>query len=562
MKNNGYKRLHKYIILSMVLAPVMIYVGALAIGYIYFANSLESSTESIMERVIKDHRQMIESFLEERKGDLTFLQDTYTYDELTNNQILAQILKQLQKKSPAFIDLGIFDNNGLHVAYQGPYDLTGRQYKKEGWFREVIEQGYYISDVFLGFRKVPHFVIAVVMNSEKRWVIRATIDTYLFNTLVEHISIGKTGEAYIVNAKGMLQTQRRSGGALMEVDEMNGGMPKYHEGIKVFMQSGINKEEFLTATTWLNNRSWMLVVRQDKQDAFQSLHSASYIIILLSIVGILIIIVVSFFLSTSIIRRMGEVNAEKDQLQYQLIRAGGLAELGEMATGFAHEINNPLQIIKNEQTLIRMNLSELYEEGQVNNSEVVAELEDSLNQIGIQIDRCARITQAILKFGRKSEAEIKTISLKEFIPQITVMIEKKAAVHGIEFYYQLSRGIQTIKGDPSQLQQVILNLLNNAIDAVIEKHSATGGKIEFFIRPDGKGNISFVVTDNGIGITQENIDKVFTPFFTTKPVGKGTGLGLSVCFGIIQKMGGRMEVTSNPNEGTTFNVLLPNDKVN
>lgn len=558
MLGNGYKRLHKYILFSMILAPVVIYIGALAIGYSYFADSLQNNTVSSMTRIIKDHRQMIESFLNERESDLTLVMETYSFEELTKQKKLPLILKYLRQKSPAFIDLGVFNAQGLHVAYQGPYNLTGRMYKDESWFKEVNEKGHYISDVFLGFRKVPHFVIAVLNKGrDQRWIIRATIDTYLFNTLVEHISIGKTGEAYILNKQGMFQTRQRSGGALMETVADTNQIQKYHKGINVFLKSGKNSEAYLTATTWLNNKSWQLVIRQEKNDAFQSLRSASYIIILISVVGILIIVVVSFFLSTGFIRRMGEIHSEKENLQFQLIRAGRLAELGEMATGFAHEINNPLQIIKNEQTLISMNLSELYAIKTVKSSCLMNEVEESLEQIGIQINRCARITQAILKFGRKSDSEIKSIDLKTFIPQITGMIEEKAVVNGIRFQYIGSDDIQTIDGDPTHLQQVILNLLNNAIDAVIEKHGASGGKIEFLVHHDGKGNLNLEVIDNGIGISQENIDKVFTPFFTTKPVGKGTGLGLSVCYGIVQKMGGQMEVASHFGEGTTFTVQLP-----
>lgn len=558
MQNNGYKRLHKYILTTMVSAPLIIFVMILVVGYIYFANSLQRNTVSMMKRVIKDHRQMIESFLVERKADLVFLLDAYTFEELIDAQNLATALKQLQKKSPAFIDLGVFDSRGLHVAYQGPYDLTGRNYKDEGWFKEVNATGYYVSDVFLGFRNVPHFVIAVMKSSQNRkWVIRATIDTYFFNTLVEHISFGKTGEAYILNRAGVLQTKRRSGGELMEIDTLNDEPPVYHDGIKVFVHSGEEKDDSLTATTWLNNRSWMLVVCQDKKDAFQSLYSASYTIVLLSVVGILIIIVVSFFLSTNFIRRMGEINTEKERLQNQLFRAGGLAELGEMSTGFAHEINNPLQIIKNEQVLIQMTLAELVEKEAINASDMLGDLDESLDQIGVQIDRCSRITQAILKFGRKNDAEIKTIDLKAFTPHILVMIEEKALVNGISFQFHLADDIPDIQADPSHLQQVILNLLNNAVDAVIEKHGETGGRIEFRVQPSEREDIIFIIKDNGIGISRQNIEKVFSPFFSTKPVGKGTGLGLSVCYGIVQKMGGHMDVASDPGDGTTFTVRLP-----
>ncbi|MBU3916356.1 cache domain-containing protein, partial [bacterium] len=246
----------------MILAPVIIYIVTLGIGYFYFASSTQNSTISTMKRIVKDHRQMIESFLAERQGDLSLVTDTYTYQELTNPEKLRTVFKKLQHKSGAFVDLGIFDQQGVHINYHGPYDLSGKNYRNEGWFKEVMGKGYYISNVFKGFRNVPHFVIAVVkVEKERKWVIRATIDTQLFNALVEQVSIGKTGEAYILNEDGVLQTSRRSGGELMEHVGKDSGTLMFHEGIRVIEQTNPGEENYLVATTWLNNRSWILVVR-------------------------------------------------------------------------------------------------------------------------------------------------------------------------------------------------------------------------------------------------------------------------------------------------------------
>ncbi|MBU2644870.1 ATP-binding protein [bacterium] len=558
MSRNGYHKLRKYILLSMILAPAIIYVLALGIGYFYFAESLRNSTLETMKRLVKDHRQSIESFLDERRGDLSFMMDVYTFEDLKNPAQLQKALKQLQRKSGAFVDLGVFDNTGVHAGYQGPYDLTGRNYKDESWFKEVMEKGVYVSDVFRGFRNVPHFVIAIVNRTgAKSWIIRSTIDSQMFNSLVEHVSIGKTGEAYILNSRGVLQTRSRAGGDRIELSVEAAEPAFYHEGIRIFEQTGANDALYLTATTWLNERSWMLVVRQEKTDAFQALNSATIIIAVITAIGILIIILASVILSAGIVRRMEQMDLEKEKLRFQLIRASGLAELGELATGFAHEINNPLQIIKNEKSLIEMNLKEQQDAGLTEKNRTMEEVTDSLNQINLQVERCAKITQAILKFGRASNFESTNINLVEFISQITSMVEKRAGVHGISFIQELPEGLKPIVGDPAQLQQVFLNLINNAVDAVIEKHGASGGSIKLSVSQDDTGKTSVLIWDNGVGISQENLGKLFTPFFTTKPVGKGTGLGLAVCYGIVNKMGGTMDVTSTSAAGTTFTVNFP-----
>ncbi|MEW6672257.1 MAG: ATP-binding protein [Thermodesulfobacteriota bacterium] len=561
MKPNQYSTIRKIILTCMILVPFIPFISILGTGYYYFANSLEASTTARLKRVVDDHSQMIQSFLNERKADLEFVQNAYTFEELSRPQGLTGVFQLLQNKSSAFLDLGVFDQAGVHVAYQGPYQLKGKVYNQYEWFKNVMRQGYYISDIFLGYRNVPHFIIAVVREENNRkWVIRATIDTFTFNDLVKKIRIGTTGEAYILNAEGLLQTERRSGGSLMEQDAHYRPHLVYHEDMRVFIDTDERKREFLYVTTWLKNRQWQLVVRQEKADAFKALRTATYLIVIISVVGGVLIIGVAFFLTERIVRRMEQMDAEKDSLSEQLIRASRLAELGEMAAGFAHEINNPLQIIKNEQTLIEMLMAEIKQKGELKDSENLADIEDSIKQINLQISRCAEITQSILKFGRKTEAARQDIELNSFIPEVIAMVSKKASVNGITVTQQLQDHPLYVHADPSQLQQVFLNLFNNAIDAVIERHGGSGGQILIESAVATDGNINIHVRDNGCGITPENLNKIFSPFFTTKPVGKGTGLGLSVCYGIINNMGGSMRVSSDPGSGTTFTLDLPAGK--
>jgi len=558
MKKSPYLSMRRTILGSMILVPLTTFVLILGIGYYYFTNSLETSTINTMKRIVEDHRQMIDSFLSERKSDLEFILLSYSYQYLSSPDNLRNVFDRLQEVSNAFVDLGVFNEQGIHVAYQGPYKLTGKIYRESDWFKEVMRKGYYVSDVFLGFRRVPHFIVAIArQEAGEKWIVRATIDTYIFNDLVEKVRIGKTGEAYLLNTSGVFQTKRRSGGNLMDEDPENIRIPASHEGIRTFIEKDPRGEKFLYATTWLKDKKWLLVVRQQKADAFKALRTASYLIVFITVIGGIVIIGIAMFLTERIVRRMESLDMEKDKLNGQLIRASRLAELGEMAAGFAHEINNPLQIIKNEQALMDMILSELKDEGQLKPSESLAELEDSMRQINIQITRCADITQAILKFGRQREAVPEDLDIKSFIPEIVNMVANKASVNGIELSQEYSTEIPLIRVDSGQLQQVLINLFNNAIDAIIAKHGSKGGKIVISAQPTEDGKVRILVSDNGCGITQENQRKIFSPFYTTKPVGKGTGLGLSVCYGIVDNMGGTIEVESEKGVGTTFMIILP-----
>ncbi len=554
-----YARLRKMVLASMILVPLVPFILVVCIGYYYFTSALEHMTISSTRRIVDDHRLMIESFLQERKADLEFIINSYEFAELSDPENLKEVFQRLQTQSNAFVDLGVFNQEGVHVSYQGPFQLTGRVYSEADWFQEVMKKGVYVSDIFLGFRRVPHFVIAMSKSEgPAKWIVRATIDTYMFNELVKKVRIGKTGEAYLLNVNGVFQTERRSGGSILDQDP---DFEKYlktdwDQDIQTFVLKDYLGLEFIYATTWLQDKDWLMVVRQETGDAFKNLRYASYLILIISVIGGAAIISVAFFLTGRIVNRMMTTDTEKDRLQEQLIRASRLAELGEMAAGFAHEINNPLQIIKSEQALIKMIMSDLTEKGLVNAPEELAELDDSIEQIELQVKRCSDITHSILKFGRKTDANPQDVDLSLFIPEVSDMVVNKATVNGIKVHLDLSE-TPPVHGDPGQLQQVFLNLFNNAMDAIYEKHGVTGGELTVSTGMNGDGMVWVSVKDNGCGIGEEDQKKIFSPFYTTKPVGKGTGLGLSVCYGIINAMGGAMELRSEKGIGTTFTVKLP-----
>lgn len=558
MKKSPYGKLKRVILASMILVPLVTLILILGIGYYYFTTSLESSTIATVKRIVADHRHMIDSFLSNRKANLEFILHSYSFKDLADPEMLHKTLKRLQKESDAFVDIGLFNEEGMHVNYQGPYRLVGKDYAEARWFKEVMTKGAYISDVFLGYRRIPHFIIALRKTENgQTWVLRATIDTHMFNQLVKSVRIGKTGEAYLLNAEGVFQTERRSGGNLMEIDPERLKTPSPQTGIKAFIAENIKGEPYLYATTWLREKDWLLVVRQEKADAFRFLHTAAYIIVIVALLGGGAIVGLALFLTDRIIRRMERMDAEREQLGGQLIRASRLAELGEMATGFAHEINNPLQVMKSEQALMDSILLDVKDKGTLKPSDDLKELEDSIQQIGLQIGRCAEITQSILQFGRQSEPVLQDVDLRTFIPEVTKMVEKKADVHGISLNQRISDDLPPVHGDRGQLQQVLLNLLNNAMDAILMRHGAEGGELVVEAGAGEEGKVHVRVKDNGIGINAGDLKRIFTPFFTTKPPGKGTGLGLSVCYGIVDKMGGTMTVVSEKGEGSIFTITLP-----
>lgn len=555
MGTETYRRTRRMILGRVLTAPFIVMLLVCGTLVYHFAASLRHQVTTKLVRIVEGHRRIIEQFLDERIQDLQFVAASSRYEDLIGQNEIDDVLKRLQATSQAFLDLGVFDESGIHVAYAGPYTgLVGKKYAETHWFQEVQDRSVYVSDVFLGFRNIPHFVIVVRrQEGDHVWFLRATIDSLFFNELVGTVRVGKTGEAYLVNRDGIFETPRRSGGALMEADPEHPTYRADDREILSFSASDRSGERYLYATGRLRQTGWLLVVRQEADEAYGPLTRAVWIAVGLIVVGGGIVVFTAFVLASGLANRLRIADLEKQEMGTQLIMAGRLAEVGEMSAGVAHEINNPLQVMKSEYTLIQEILKDAERAGGSPSEEDLRQIRESLEEINQQIDRCKDITQGLLKFARKTEPSIQPIDLSSFLHSVVAMVEHGALLENIRIVEKSPSDLEPIESDPAQLQQVFLNLLNNAIHALKGRENA---EIRITVgKEDGYATVA--VADNGCGIPPENLEKIFLPFFTTKPVGQGTGLGLSTCYGIVEKLGGRIAVSSELNVGSVFTVYLP-----
>jgi two-component system, NtrC family, sensor kinase len=253
-----------------------------------------------------------------------------------------------------------------------------------------------------------------------------------------------------------------------------------------------------------------------------------------------------------IIRRLrGEIekaNAQKSYLDQQLVQSQKLAAIGELSSGIAHEINNPLAIIGQETEWIK----HILKDGNLQAPGGSDDLRDSLQEIVRQVERCKEITHKLLDFARKKDPLIQSAEVNRLIEDMARLVEKDAANKSIKIIRNYQKDLPRVRTDPPLLRQVVLNLLNNAAYAI-----GKDGQITISTRQSANNSIELVFCDTGCGISKEQLDKIFDPFFTTKPPGKGTGLGLSISHSIITKLGGRITVASEVGKGATFTIHLP-----
>jgi len=244
----------------------------------------------------------------------------------------------------------------------------------------------------------------------------------------------------------------------------------------------------------------------------------------------------------------GEMQRREQELrekQEQLVQAGKLATLGELTTGVAHELNNPL----NNTALFVGNAIDLIELGATDNGRAVRELRHAMQQV----HKATEIISHLRTFGRAAPASREPISLKHVIERALFLLQEQLRLRGVEVTLDLGPEEPVVLGNPIQLEQVFINLLTNARDAVADAPRKA-------IRLSGAvvaGAVEVAVADTGHGIPPELERRIFDPFFTTKEVGKGMGLGLSITYGIIKEHGGTISVVSPPGEGAAFLIHLP-----
>lgn len=522
----------------------------LAIYFIFQNNAIiQDSRRLHLKGIAENQARTLDLYLTERLVNLSNLIDDPKLQIPPASSIMQDYLGHLKRNSEAFVDIGFFDSAGVQTSYAGPFpSLERRNYSSEEWYRTLKSKdtNYIITDIYLGFRQEPHFTIAVkrvIMGQSV--VMRATLSP---EKIYEYIrSLEGSQEAYtsIVNKTGQYQVVTQHIGTPLEKSSI---VPPADPILGV-EEVDIEGADIVYAYSWLESADWALIAQNASEDG-----SFSFIKSNLRIMGLSALLILAIFLI--IINRAKQLvkfQMETDRTRAQLEHASKLASVGELAAGIAHEINNPLAIISEEAGLMRDFINPEF-----GKNLKCEDLIPHLDNIHESVFRCRDITRKLLGFVRRNEMDLKKLNIHQLLDGVLDgILGHEMAVSNIEVVRKYEPDIPEMVTDGNQLQQVVLNIVKNGIDAIGHNAgtiTATTSLINKFAR--------IAISDSGMGMTPEQMEKIFLPFYTTKEVGKGTGLGLSVSYGIIKNLGGKIEVKSVPGKGSTFTIYLPIDRKN
>ena len=241
------------------------------------------------------------------------------------------------------------------------------------------------------------------------------------------------------------------------------------------------------------------------------------------------------------------------ETEQQLIHAGKMATLGEMAAGVAHELNQPLSVIKTISSFFMRKVA-------LKENIAPDMLANMLAKADANVDRATRILHHLRQFARKSDMVMQKVKVNDILHSAFDIFSQQLKAHGIPVHWRLDDTLPDIEADPQRLEQVFINLLLNARDAIEEKWRAgqTSQDDRITIHSAQRNHrVICRICDTGIGVAPQIRDKIFEPFFTTKEVGKGTGLGLSISYGIVQECRGTLRCKPDTDLGTCFELCFP-----
>ncbi len=348
----------------------------------------------------------------------------------------------------------------------------------------------------------------------------------------------------MINRDGIIQTPTLFHNEVFE--KMPYTVPEYSDHTEIREERNAAGEDLIICSAYITDSPYILIIVKRKDELMKAWRATRVKLIGFLVISITVILLAILGFSTYMVNSMYLLDQRRLSTLHEMEYSNKLASIGRLAAGVAHEINNPLAIINEKAGLIKDIFT--YTNTCTENSRIIEQLDSVL----ASVERCGTITKRLLGFARHIDSAIETIRIGEVITEVLDFLHKEAEYRNITVNIKLADNIPEFQSDRGKLQQIFLNIINNAFAAM-----SVGGRLDISVLREEESGIVAKITDNGCGMSETDLGKIFEPFFSTKTKVGGTGLGLSITYGLIQELGGKINVTSRLGEGTTFTIALP-----
>ncbi|MDZ7665357.1 MAG: ATP-binding protein [Desulfotignum sp.] len=547
---SNYPRIWIISILILAVTSLSPLVMATFINNRLIHKSVDSELVLQTDRVTSNAKRSMRFFLEERLNALRFIVNELPYYSLIDNEHLTKILSNLKLGFGGFTDLSIIDADGSQEAYAGPFNLEGKNYKTQSWFIQSIERDNFISEVFTGYRDIPHIIIAVRSQTAygRHFILRATLDTQRLMDMLSSYKTNVHTDIFLLNRSGIIQTPSTIFGKVFTPAPID--IPAFSDATQVITPENNEENAYVIGYSYIVTEAvttpFILMVHKKKSDVMGTWlnlgKTFNWIIGFCCLVMMVIITLVSTFM----VNQLYLADQAKAETMIKMEQSQQLACIGQLSAGIAHEINNPLALINETAGYLK----DLYQyTGEHRSDKEITELLDDILEA---VSRCGTITSQLLGFVRQFDVQISSVDVEKLINGILSFHQKETEYKGIHVTTAIAPNVPAIETDRGKLQQILLNLINNAFQAI-----EANGCLDIMLSHLPPKKISIEIKDTGCGIPEENLKRIHEPFFSTKKEKRGTGLGLSITYGLVKKLQGAIRVESSEGIGTIFTVTLP-----
>lgn len=542
----NFRRIWKQtVIIFSIVAIVPLVVTAL-FSYRVHRTSTESEMMRSTIRLVSNTDQSILFFLKEYRSVLDLVTHDNTFEDLSSAVKFDNLLTIAQMEIDGIDGLEIIDSSGLRKAFAGSTALKTQLLNRRPSYRDVFERSVYVSEVFSVSNGSYHFnyTIGRMLPDGKRYFLRAIINTEGLNKFMHRLTTGTSEDIFLLNHQNVLQTPSSFfGNPLTKIDLP---VPEATNEASLFETKDSAGNQLIVGQVFIPQTPFTLMVIKSKEVSLQTWYKTPKAFMWILVLSVLVIFAVTIAMATWLVDQMHEADQERVRTLHQVEQTTKMASLGRLASGVAHEINNPLAIINQKAGHIKdiLSVSDDHEHHQ--------KLTDLADAIVNSVQRSSSVTKRLRDFAGHLNASIEKIDLKEIITEVNQILAKESNFRCIAIHIDVADDLPSFKSDRGRLQQIFFNLFNYMISTMNE-----GGHLDIKAQWQDKDNIAVILSDNGPGLPENDLKGIFEPFSNFATNTGSTNLSLAVTFALVQQIGGDIGIDSRLGIGTRFDIRIP-----